>query len=121
MKRQEYAEAKRRLDQVRRELETELLTPEQQRELELSAATLERSLHRGARTSRAIGALIGAVFAAALAVAYNAFAAAPQAGPIPQATAAWDSVHFYVRLCVPWALFGALVGAMLGASRKESR
>jgi len=112
MNRREYAEAKRRLDQIQRELETELLTPGQQHELELRAASLNRILRRGVVMSRAKNALIGAVFGAALAVLYNAFIVVSHTGYVPQTTAAWAT--FYAGLCAPWALIGALVGAILG-------
>lgn len=112
MNRRDYAEAKRRLDQTHRELETELLTPEQQRELELRATSLNRILHRGAVMSRAKTAAFGAVFAVALAALYETFIAAPHHGYAPQTAAAWAS--FYAGLCTPWALIGALVGVALG-------
>ena len=117
MNRREYSEAKRRLERVRRELETELLTPEQQNALEQRAATLERSLHRGGMRSRAMAALVGAVFGAALAVLYDVFGAAPHASSAPET--AWASID--VWLWVPWALFGALVGAMLGRGGGDAR
>lgn len=111
MRRHDHAEARRRLDQIHRELETELLTPEQQRELELRAASLNRILQRRVVWSRAQTVVIGAVFGAGLAVLYNIFAV-PHIGHAPQTTTAW--IAFYAWLYVPWAVVGALIGAILG-------
>ena len=115
MNREENAAAKRRLDQVHRELETELLTPRQQFELEARAAHLNRMLHRQAVLSRATTALIGAVFGAAIALLYHGFITALPADSLPQVPAAWAS--YYAWLCAPWALIGALVGAIIGRGR----
>ena len=108
----EYAEAKRRLEEIQRVLGSQLLTPEQQRDLELHAARLSRILQKRVVMGRVKAALIGAVVGAALAVLHNVFIAAPHTGHVPQTAAGWAA--FYVGVCVPWALLGSLVGAVLG-------
>ena len=111
----EYAEAKRRLEEIQRVLENELLTPEQQRDLELHAARLSRTLQQRVVMGRVKAALIGAVVGAALAVLNDVFIAAPHADQVPQTAAGWAA--FYVGLCAPWALIGLLVGVVLGRLR----
>jgi hypothetical protein len=112
MNRKDHVDDKRRLEQIKQDLETQLLTPEQERELELQSAKLSRSVQQAVVMGRVKAALAGALAGAVLAVLYNAFIADPDTAPVSDTTVGW--VAFYVGLCVPWALIGALVGALLG-------
>jgi hypothetical protein len=62
---------------------------------------------------RAAHALIFAVIGAGLALLDYVFLADP--ARVPQTTAGWTT--FYVALCLPWAVLGAIIGFSLGKRR----
>ena len=111
MNRKRYAQAKQRLEEIQRVLDGQLLTPEQQRELEQDAAALTRVLQRRIVMGHVWAALIGAVIGAALAIA-NQVMLAPETSNAP--VMAGGCVSYYAWLCLPWALLGAVAGALLG-------
>jgi hypothetical protein len=109
MKRQEYIELKRQLTKIHRDLETELLTPEQQRILESRATKLTRSLQRRDMLNRA---MLGAMVGVALAVLGQFIVATPQPSSGPETTAEFATL--YVGVCILSGLAGAVLGAMFG-------
>lgn len=69
--------------------------------------------------SRLTTTLIGGAISAILALLHHAYVGGPYTGYIPQTTAGW--VSFYVGICTPWVLIGALVGAGIGGRKKARR
>jgi hypothetical protein len=67
--------------------------------------------------SRAAYSLIAAVIGAALALLDHAFLA--KLGYVPQTNPEWLS--FYVALCLPWAVLGAIIGYAVGGRRKATK
>jgi hypothetical protein len=67
---------------------------------------------------RVLTALTGAVIGSGLALLDFAYLAGPFTGYVPQTTAGWFA--FYVWLCLPWALLGAIVGFVLGRRGKPN-
>jgi hypothetical protein len=62
---------------------------------------------------RAAYALIFAVIGAGLALLDYVFLADP--ARVPQTTPGW--ITFYVALCLPWAVLGAVIGYVFGRRR----
>jgi hypothetical protein len=66
--------------------------------------------------SRLLTALIFAVIGAALALLDHRYIAEPNVAYIPQTQAGW--IAFYLGLCAPWAILGAVVGFVVGRRTK---
>jgi hypothetical protein len=67
--------------------------------------------------ARASTVLLCAVIGTALALLDQFYLADAQTVYAPQTTAEW--IAFYVGLCAPWALFGAIVGVVLGRRNRS--
>lgn len=69
--------------------------------------------------SRVLTALAGAVLGTGLALLDAAYLASPNTGYLPQTTGGWFA--FYVGLCMPWTLLGAVVGLVVGKRGKPNQ
>jgi hypothetical protein len=67
---------------------------------------------------RVITGLIFAVIGAALALLDHAFLAGPHVNDVPQTNAGWFA--FYLGICAPWAVLGAVIGLVVGRQKAKS-